>query len=166
VAKITCECRERIACCPQGVDKTASSESEHAIFGPKLGERFLGNAIIRKVVRGLCVDDRQAIYRSFELVQWPKRPPFFEEGSNCADLCVRRTRANVLPRGQGARCKITLSQQGDAARPIEYHQRAVAEYGISKPLKLQAPFLSFGTIRMRVIYAASTATRCRQNVKG
>jgi len=124
---------------------------------------LLGNVLVRKAIHSLCVDDTAGDLQSFELLQWPKRSESLKESQAAADLCVRRTRKNVLPRGQVHDARI-LQSAGDATRSIEY-RKSIAEYGSAAP---QTSGALFGRLELHgCVQSALQALlpRCRQNVK-
>jgi radical SAM protein with 4Fe4S-binding SPASM domain len=100
---------------------------------------FLGNALIRKMIRGVCADDKQAIYDALS----------FYSGQNSVN---RLKRLKMLPifafielgrrsfHVDKSKMQTFFSKQV-ARRGLSNIVKSVAEYGISKPLKLQAPFL-------------------------
>jgi len=116
-----------------------SSESEPLYSALNTVNVFLGNALIRKAIRGLCADDKQAIYDALSyysgqsdlrLLQKLKLLPI------CAFVELGRMSFHVdRSKMQGYFGK-QVTRRG-----LSNIVKSIAEYGISKPLKLQAPFL-------------------------
>jgi radical SAM protein with 4Fe4S-binding SPASM domain len=100
---------------------------------------FLGNAIIRKVVRGLCVDDRQAIYEALSLYSGQNDLHFLKK-LKLLPICAFVELGRMSFHVDRGKMQDYFSQQV-TRRGLSNIIKSVAEYGISKPLKLQAPFL-------------------------
>jgi radical SAM protein with 4Fe4S-binding SPASM domain len=119
--------------------KPTSQESEPLYSALNTVNLFLGNAFTRKVIRGLCAGDKQAIYEALSLysgqndlnpLKKMKLLPI------CAFVELGRLSFHVD--------KSTMQdyfRQHVTRRGLSNIVKSVAEYGISKPLKLQAPFL-------------------------
>ena len=119
--------------------RPTSEESEPLYSTLNAVNVFLGNPLIRKVLRGLCVDDKQAIYEALSLysghndlnpMKKLKLLPI------CAFIELGRMSFHV----DKSKMQEFFSQQV-TRRGLSNIVKSVAEYGISKPLKLQAPFL-------------------------
>jgi len=100
---------------------------------------LLGNVLIRKAIHGLCVDDKQAVYEALSyysgqsdlhLLKKLKLLPI------CAFVELGRMSFHV----DRSKMQDYFSQQV-TRRGLSNIVKSIAEYGISKPLKLQAPFL-------------------------
>ncbi len=119
--------------------QNSSSESEPLYSALNSVNVFLGNAIIRKVIRGLCADDRQAIYEALSLYSGQNDLHLLKKLKLlpiCAFVELGRMSFHVdRPKMQN------YFRQQVTRRGLSNIVKSVAEYGISKPLKLQAPFL-------------------------
>ena len=117
----------------------SSNESEPLYSALNSVNVFLGNAIIRKVIRGLCADDRQAIYEALSLYSGQNDLHLLKKLKLlpiCAFVELGRMSFHVdRPKMQD------YFRQQVTRRGLSNIVKSVAEYGISKPLKLQAPFL-------------------------
>ena len=117
----------------------SSNESEPLYSALNSVNVFLGNAIIRKVIRGLCADDRQAIYEALSLYSGQNDLHLLKKLKLlpiCAFVELGRMSFHVdRPKMQN------YFRQQVTRRGLSNIVKSVAEYGISKPLKLQAPFL-------------------------
>ena len=100
---------------------------------------LLGNVLVRKAIHSLCVDDTQAIYKALSyysgqsdlnLLKKLKLLPI------CAFVELGRMSFHV----DKSTMQGYFSQQV-TRRGLSNIVKSIAEYGISKPLKLQAPFL-------------------------
>lgn len=100
---------------------------------------LLGNVLVRKAIHSLCVDDTQAIYKALtyysgqsdlNLLKKLKLLPI------CAFVELGRMSFHV----DKSTMQGYFSQQV-TRRGLSNIVKSIAEYGISKPLKLQAPFL-------------------------
>jgi radical SAM protein with 4Fe4S-binding SPASM domain len=100
---------------------------------------FLGNAIIRKVIRGLCVDDRQAIYEALSLYSGQNDLHLLKK-LKLLPICAFVELGRMSFHVDRSKMQDYFSQQV-TRRGLSNIVKSVAEYGISKPLKLQAPFL-------------------------
>jgi len=116
-----------------------SQESEPLYSALNTVNLLLGNAVIRKAVRGLCANDKQAIYEALSyysgqsdlrLLKKLKLLPI------CAFVELGRMSFHV----DRSKMQGYFSQQV-TRRGLSNIVKSIAEYGISKPLKLQAPFL-------------------------
>ena len=117
----------------------SAQESEPLFSALNTVNVFLGNSLIRKVIRGLYVDDKEAIYEalSYYSGQSDLNPlkklkllpiwAFFELGR--MSFHVDKSKMQDYFSKQVTR------------RGLSNIVKSIAEYGISKPLKLQAPFL-------------------------
>ena len=119
--------------------QNGSRESEPLYSALNTVNVFLGNAVIRKIIRGLCVDDKQAVYEALRyysgqydlaLSKKLKLLPI------CAFIELGRRSFHV----DKSKMQDFFSKQA-TRRGLSNIIKSVAEYGISKPLKLQAPFL-------------------------
>jgi radical SAM protein with 4Fe4S-binding SPASM domain len=116
-----------------------AQESEPLYSALNMVNVLLGNAVIRKVIHGMCAEENQTIY---EALSW-------YSGENdlsplkkikllpiCAFVELGRMSFHVdRPKMQ------EFFGQQVARRGLSNIVKSIAEYGISKPLKLQAPFL-------------------------
>ena len=116
-----------------------SQESEPLYSALNTVNVLLGNVLIRKAVHGICVDDKQAIYEALSyysgqsdlrLLKKLKLLPI------CAFVELGRMSFHV----DRSKMQRYFSQQV-TRRGLSNIIKSIAEYGISKPLKLQAPFL-------------------------
>ncbi len=119
--------------------QNSSSESEPLYSALNSVNVFLGNAIIRKVVRGLCVDDRQAIYEALSLYSGQNDLHFLKK-LKLLPICAFVELGRMSFHVDRGKMQDYFSQQV-TRRGLSNIIKSVAEYGISKPLKLQAPFL-------------------------
>ena len=100
---------------------------------------FLGNAIVRKVIRGLCADDRQAIYEALSLYSGQNDLALLKKLKLlpiCAFVELGRMSFHVKRSKMQDYFRKQVTRRG-----LSNIVKSIAEYGISKPLKLQAPFL-------------------------
>ena len=100
---------------------------------------FLGNAIVRKVIRGLCADDRQAIYEALSLYSGQNDLALLKK-LKLLPICAFVELGRLSFHVQRSKMQDYFSQQV-TRRGLSNIVKSIAEYGISKPLKLQAPFL-------------------------
>jgi len=116
-----------------------SQESEPLYSALNTVNLLLGNVLIRKAIHGLCVDDKQAIYEALSyysgqsdlhLLKKLKLLPI------CAFVELGRMSFHV----DRSKMQDYFGQQV-TRRGLSNIVKSIAEYGISKPLKLQAPFL-------------------------
>jgi radical SAM protein with 4Fe4S-binding SPASM domain len=119
--------------------KTASQESEPLYSALNTVNVFLGNALIRKVIRGLCVDDKQAIYEALSLYSGQSDLNPIKK-MKLLPICAFVELGRVSFHVDKSKMQEFFSQQV-TRRGLSNIVKSVAEYGISKPLKLQAPFL-------------------------
>ena len=125
---------------PSVNDKQNSSQDSEPLFSAlNTVSLFLGNSLIRRVIRGLCVNDKGAIYDALS----------YYGGQN--DLSVLK-KIKVLPIYAFVELG-RLSFHADKSKMQDYFAeqvtrrglsnivKSIAEYGVSTPLKLQAPFL-------------------------
>jgi len=100
---------------------------------------FLGNSLLRKVIRGLCADDKQTVYDALSLYS----------GQNDLDLLKKIKLLPICAFVELGRMSFHVDRpkmqeffrQQVTRRGLSNIVKSIAEYGISKPLKLQAPFL-------------------------
>src|ERR1019366_1838310 len=119
--------------------QNSSSESEPLYSALNSVNVFLGNAIIRKVIRGLCVDDRQAIYEALSLYSGQSDLHLLKK-LKLLPICAFVELGRMSFHVDRSKMQDYFSQQV-TRRGLSNIVKSVAEYGISKPLKLQAPFL-------------------------
>jgi radical SAM protein with 4Fe4S-binding SPASM domain len=119
--------------------QNSSSESEPLYSALNSVNVFLGNAIIRKVIRGLCVDDRQAIYEALSLYSGQNDLHLLKK-LKLLPICAFVELGRMSFHVDRSKMQDYFSQQV-TRRGLSNIVKSVAEYGISKPLKLQAPFL-------------------------
>ena len=100
---------------------------------------FLGNAIVRKVIRGLCADDRQAIYEALSLYSGQNDLALLKK-LKLLPICAFVELGRMSFHVERSKMQDYFSQQV-TRRGLSNIVKSIAEYGISKPLKLQAPFL-------------------------
>jgi radical SAM protein with 4Fe4S-binding SPASM domain len=100
---------------------------------------FLGNALLRKVIRGLCADDKKTVYDALSLYS----------GQNDLDplrkikllpICAFVELGRMSFHVERSKMQEFFGKQV-TRRGLSNIVKSVAEYGISKPLKLRAPFL-------------------------
>jgi radical SAM protein with 4Fe4S-binding SPASM domain len=119
--------------------QTDSRESEPLYSALNTVNVFLGNAVLRKVIRGVCVDDKQAIYEALRYYSGQNDLALFKKLKLlpiCAFIELGRRSFHV----DKSKMQDFFSKQV-TRRGLSNIVKSVAEYGISKPLKLQAPFL-------------------------
>ncbi|MGZ4951501.1 MAG: radical SAM protein, partial [Halobacteriota archaeon] len=119
--------------------RPASQESEPLYSALNTVNVFLGNALIRKVIRGLCVDDKQAIYEALSLYSGQNDPNLVKK-LKLLPICAFIELGRISFHVDKPKMQEFFSQQV-TRRGLSNIVKSVAEYGISKPLKLQAPFL-------------------------
>ena len=117
----------------------SSNESEPLYSALNSVNVFLGNAIIRKVIRGLCADDRQAIYEALSLYSGQNDLHLLKK-LKLLPICALVELGRMSFHVDRGKMQDYFSQQV-TRRGLSNIVKSVAEYGISKPLKLQAPFL-------------------------
>ena len=117
----------------------SSNESEPLYSALNSVNVFLGNAIIRKVIRGLCADDRQAIYEALSLYSGQNDLHLLKK-LKLLPICAFVELGRMSFHVDRGKMQDYFSQQV-TRRGLSNIVKSVAEYGISKPLKLQAPFL-------------------------
>ena len=117
----------------------SSNESEPLYSALNSVNVFLGNAIIRKVIRGLCADDRQAIYEALSLYSGQNDLHLLKK-LKLLPICAFVELGRMSFHVDRPKMQDYFSQQV-TRRGLSNIVKSVAEYGISKPLKLQAPFL-------------------------
>jgi len=100
---------------------------------------FLGNAIVRKVIRGLCADDRQAIYEALSLYSGQNDLALLKK-LKLLPICAFVELGRMSFHVERSKMQDYFSQQV-TRRGLSNIVKSIAEYGLSKPLKLQAPFL-------------------------
>jgi radical SAM protein with 4Fe4S-binding SPASM domain len=116
-----------------------SKESEPLYSALNTVNIFLGNALIRKFIRHLCAEDKQAIYEALSLYS----------GQNDLNLLKKIKLLPICAFVELGRLSFHVDKskmqnffrQQVTRRGLSNIVKSVAEYGISKPLKLQAPFL-------------------------
>jgi radical SAM protein with 4Fe4S-binding SPASM domain len=100
---------------------------------------FLGNTLLRRVIRGLCADDKQRVYDALSLYS----------GQNDLDplkkikllpICALVELGRMSFHVDRPKMQAFFSKQV-TRRGLSNIVKSIAEYGLSKPLKLQAPFL-------------------------
>jgi len=100
---------------------------------------FLGNTLFRKVIHSLCVDDKQTVYDALSLYSGQNDLDPLKKIKLlpiCAFVELGRMSFHV------DRLKIQeFFRKQVTRRGLSNIVKSIAEYGISKPLKLQAPFL-------------------------
>ena len=116
-----------------------SQESEPLYSALNSVNVFLGNALIRKVIRGLCVDDKQAIYEALSLYSGQSDLNLMKK-IKLLPICAFVELGRMSFHVDKSKMQEFFSQQV-TRRGLSNIVKSVAEYGISKPLKLQAPFL-------------------------
>lgn len=119
--------------------QNSSNESEPLYSALNSVNFFLGNAIIRKVIRGLCVDDRQAIYEALSLYSGQNDLHILKK-LKLLPICAFVELGRMSFHVERSKMQDYFSQQV-TRRGLSNIVKSIAEYGISKPLKLQAPFL-------------------------
>lgn len=100
---------------------------------------FLGNALLRKVIRGLCADDKQRVYDALSLYSGQNDLDPLKKIKLlpiCAFVELGRMSFHVDRPKMQAFFRKQVTRRG-----LSNIVKSIAEYGISKPLKLQAPFL-------------------------
>ncbi|HYB59786.1 MAG TPA: hypothetical protein VEB88_06025, partial [Candidatus Acidoferrales bacterium] len=100
---------------------------------------FLGNPFMRKMIRGVCANDKQAIYDALSTYsgqdnrsRWKR----FKTFPVSAFIELGRLSFRV----DRSKMQNYFSEQV-ARRGLSNVVKSIATYGISKPLRLQAPFL-------------------------
>jgi len=122
-----------------GGRQNSSQETEPLYSALNMVNLFLGNALIRKVIRGLCVDNKQAIYEALS----------YYSGQNDLKLSKKIKLLPVCAFVEMGRISFHVDRSKMQSyfgkqvtrRGLSNIVKSIAEYGISKPLKLQAPFL-------------------------
>jgi radical SAM protein with 4Fe4S-binding SPASM domain len=117
----------------------SSQESEPLHSALNTVNVFLGNAVIRKVIRGLCVDDKQAIYEALSYYSGQSDPSPLKK-LKLLPICAFFELGRMSFHVDKSKMQDYFSKQV-TRRGLSNIVKSVAEYGISKPLKLQAPFL-------------------------
>ncbi|MGZ4940282.1 MAG: radical SAM protein [Halobacteriota archaeon] len=116
-----------------------SEESEPLVSTLNTINAFLGNSIIRKVIRSACSSDRTAVYDALSYYSGDNNLSIRKKLKAfpiCAFVELGRLSFHVgKPKMQ------RFFRKPVARRGLSNIIKSVAEYGISKPLNLQAPFL-------------------------
>ncbi|MGD0172539.1 MAG: radical SAM protein [Halobacteriota archaeon] len=119
--------------------QNSSEESEPLYSVLNSVNVFLGNSIIRKVIHGLCVDDKQAIYEALSLYSGQNDLHLLKK-LKLLPICAFVELGRMSFHVDRPKMQEYFSQQV-TRRGLSNIVKSIAEYGISKPLKLQAPFL-------------------------
>ncbi|MGZ4908047.1 MAG: radical SAM protein [Halobacteriota archaeon] len=124
---------------PRRDRERTSGESEPLFSALNTINVFLGNSVTRKVIRSVCSSDRTAVYDALS----------YYSGDN--DLSIRKklkafpictfVELGRLSFHVGKPKMQEFFSKQVTRRGLSNIIKSVAEYGISKPLKLQAPFL-------------------------
>jgi radical SAM protein with 4Fe4S-binding SPASM domain len=119
---------------------------------------FLGNDLIRRVIRGLCVDDAHAISDALNYYSGQNGLSGFKKLKSlpiCAFVELGRLSFHVDRSDMQ-----TYFSQEVTRRGLSNIVKSIAEFGIDKPLKLQAPFLVVWN------YTNACNLRCRHCYQG
>ncbi|MGZ4847771.1 MAG: radical SAM protein [Halobacteriota archaeon] len=119
--------------------QNSSNESEPLYSALSSVNLFLGNPIIRKVIRGLCADDRQVIYDALSLYSGQNDLALLKK-LKLLPICAFVELGRLSFHVDKSKMQNYFGQQV-TRRGLSNIVKSVAEYGITKPLKLQAPFL-------------------------
>ncbi|MGZ4851948.1 MAG: radical SAM protein [Halobacteriota archaeon] len=119
--------------------QNSSNESEPLYSALNSVNLFLGNPIIRKVIRGLCADDRQVIYDALSLYSGQNDLALLKK-LKLLPICAFVELGRLSFHVDKSKMQNYFGQQV-TRRGLSNIVKSVAEYGITKPLKLQAPFL-------------------------
>lgn len=122
-----------------GGKQKSSGDSEPLYSALNSVNLFLGNALIRKVIRGLCVNDKQAISNALGYYSGQNDLRALKKLKAlpvCAFVELGRMSFHV----DRSKMQRYFAKQV-TRRGLSNIVKSIAEYGISKPLKLQAPFL-------------------------
>ena len=123
----------------RGNRHSSSGESEPLYSTLNTVNVFLGNSLIRKVIRSLCVSDQKAVYDALRYYSGDHTLNTLKKVKVlpiCAFVELGRASFHV----NKAKMQRYFSKQV-TRRGLSNIVKSIAEYGISKPLKLQAPFL-------------------------
>ncbi|MGZ4862512.1 MAG: radical SAM protein [Halobacteriota archaeon] len=119
--------------------QNSSNESEPLYSALSSVNLFLGNPIIRKVIRGLCADDRQVIYDALSLYSGQNDLALLKK-LKLLPICAFVELGRLSFHVDKSKMQNYFGQQV-TRRGLSNIVKSVAAYGITKPLKLQAPFL-------------------------
>jgi len=119
--------------------QNGSRESEPLYSALNTVNVFLGNAVLRKVIRGVCVDDKQAIYEALRYYSGQNDLALLEK-LKLLPICAFVELGRLSFHVDKSKMQDFFSKQV-TRRGLSNIVKSVAEYGITKPLKLQAPFL-------------------------
>jgi radical SAM protein with 4Fe4S-binding SPASM domain len=100
---------------------------------------FLGNPLIRKMIRAACADDKQTIYDALSLYSGQNDLGRWKR-LKMLPICTFIELGRLSFHVDKSEMQRYFNQQS-TRRGLSNIVKSIATYGISKPLKLQAPFL-------------------------